>query len=151
MSKQDFFRRKISWEQKHEGETYPEPKKFYDNSLPPNPECPMCHGEGEAYLYIPDSRKLGDFAKMMYCGAKTNKDGGIEVVTMDRMKALEWLCKAFRVFEGEPSQTQINVIMGGALSDRYEKIMQASRDRQEKLAKERLNLIEVEDAQTVED
>uniref|UniRef100_UPI003561EBE9 terminase small subunit n=1 Tax=Psychrobacter sp. TaxID=56811 RepID=UPI003561EBE9 len=59
-----------------------------DPSKEPDIDCQFCRGEGSPFVYIADTSKLSPEAKMLYQGAKETKFG-IEVMTADRMKALD--------------------------------------------------------------
>ena len=59
-----------------------------DPSKEPDVDCNFCNGEGSPFVYIADTNKLSPEAKMLYQGAKETKFG-IEVMTADRMKALD--------------------------------------------------------------
>lgn len=57
-------------------------------SADPHPDCPKCDGEGEASVFVADSRRLSPQARALYAGLKTTKDG-IEVKVQDQLRALE--------------------------------------------------------------
>ena len=60
----------------------------YQRSADPHPDCPRCDGEGEASVYIADTRRMSPQAKALYAGIKTTKEG-TDVKTQDQGKALE--------------------------------------------------------------
>jgi len=67
----------------------------YDNDLPPNPECPQCHGRGEAnrpIIHFKDSRYLTPDGRALYAGAKVNKDG-FELVMRNQDAAWSFLAR----------------------------------------------------------
>ncbi|MGP3033113.1 terminase small subunit [Serratia ureilytica] len=56
---------------------------FVEN-LDPNPECPICGGEGEGHTFISDTRNhLGSDARWLYAGIKQTQHG-IQVMTADQ-------------------------------------------------------------------
>lgn len=63
----------------------------------PDPDCEVCKGEGSPFVYIADTSKLSPEAKMLYQGAKETKFG-IEVMTADRMKALDNVARHLGMF-----------------------------------------------------
>lgn len=68
-----------------------------DPSREPNPDCGICRGEGSPHVYIADTSKLSPSAKLLYQGAKETKFG-IEVMTADRMKALDNVARHLGMF-----------------------------------------------------
>ena len=69
-----------------------------DPSRDPNPDCGICRGEGSPHVYISDTSKLSPAAKLLYQGAKETKFG-IEVMTADRMKALDNVARHLGMFK----------------------------------------------------
>lgn len=69
-----------------------------DPSREPNPDCGMCRGEGSPHVHIADTTKLSPAAKLVYQGAKETKFG-IEVMTADRMKALDNVARHLGMFK----------------------------------------------------
>lgn len=63
-----------------------------------NPDCKNCLGDGMPYVHIADTSKLSAVGKMIYQGAKQTKFG-IEVVTADKMKALENVSRFLGMFK----------------------------------------------------
>ena len=118
--------------------------EWWNRSLPPNPDCPNCHGEGEPYVWIADTRYLSPFAKYMYCGIKTVK-GEIEVIMLNKEKAAENLAKALGLFREADKETAAGTVDKGELLSLYEKRMQESRERERRMCEERgLDVVDVE-------
>tara|TARA_R110002051_G_scaffold325582_2_gene429075 strand:- start:19519 stop:20190 length:672 start_codon:yes stop_codon:yes gene_type:complete len=69
-----------------------------DPSKEPDVDCQFCKGEGSPFVYIADTSKLSPEAKMLYQGAKETKFG-IEVMTADRMKALDNVARHLGMFK----------------------------------------------------
>lgn len=69
-----------------------------DPSREPNPDCGICRGEGSPHVHIADTSKLSPSAKLLYQGAKETKFG-IEVMTADRMKALDNVARHLGMFK----------------------------------------------------
>ncbi len=69
----------------------------YDKRRRPNPECPVCFGEGVEDVFVHDTRELSPAAVALYAGVKRTKDG-IEVKVEDRQAALVNLFKHFSMF-----------------------------------------------------
>lgn len=69
-----------------------------DPSRDPNPDCGICRGEGSPHVHIADTSKLSPSAKLLYQGAKETKFG-IEVMTADRMKALDNVARHLGMFK----------------------------------------------------
>lgn len=69
-----------------------------DPSRDPNPDCGICRGEGAPHVHIADTSKLSPAAKLLYQGAKETKFG-IEVMTADRMKALDNVARHLGMFK----------------------------------------------------
>lgn len=67
-------------------------------SRDPNPDCGICRGEGSPHVHIADTSKLSPAAKLVYQGAKETKFG-IEVMTADRMKALDNVARHLGMFK----------------------------------------------------
>ena len=126
----------------------PKPTKWYDSTLPPNKDCPNCHGNGKQQHWQADTRELDAVGKMVFNGVKLTNIGP-EIQLFDRNKAWDMLCKALRIYEDTPAQVQVNNIFTQAMTDRFNKIMQASRERQERIRKERQELL-VEDAEVIQ-
>ncbi len=76
----------------------------YNSNRPPHPDCPECHGDGLEKVYFADTTKLSHSAKLVYQGVKQSKFG-IEVVTVDRMKALDNVAKHLGMFKDKVEVT----------------------------------------------
>jgi phage terminase small subunit len=63
-----------------------------------NPDCRNCEGEGVPYVFIGDTEKLSAEGKLIYQGAKQTKFG-LEVQTVDRMKALDNVARHLGMFK----------------------------------------------------
>src|SRR4051812_6083193 len=60
----------------------------------PNPDCPICYGEGEEVGYIEDFRKLSDRERNLIAGIRFGKDGMIEEVRFhDKLDAIATFAK----------------------------------------------------------
>jgi phage terminase small subunit len=75
-----------------------------DPSCEPNPDCGICRGEGAPHVHIADTSKLSPAAKLLYQGAKETKFG-IEVQTVDRMKALDNVARHLGMFKDTVQHT----------------------------------------------
>lgn len=69
----------------------------FDPRRDPHPDCPECHGEGVADVFVPDTRVLTGAARTLYAGVKQTKDG-IEIKMHDRTRAAELVGKHLRLF-----------------------------------------------------
>ena len=69
----------------------------FDPRKDPHPDCPECHGEGVADVFVPDTRVLTGAARTLYAGVKQTKDG-IEIKMHDRTRAAELVGKHLRLF-----------------------------------------------------
>lgn len=69
-----------------------------DPSRDPNADCQVCRGEGSPHVHIADTCKLSPSAKLLYQGAKETKFG-IEIQTVDRMKALDNVARHLGMFK----------------------------------------------------
>lgn len=69
----------------------------FNHKRVPNPNCPECGGLGEARIHLHDTDRLSPQAKLAYQGAKAGKFG-IEVLTTDRMKALDNIARHLGMF-----------------------------------------------------
>ena len=67
-------------------------------SRDPDIDCIKCRGEGLPHVHIADTSKLSPAAKLLYQGAKETKFG-IEVMTADRMKALDNVARHLGMFK----------------------------------------------------
>ncbi|HEX4517871.1 MAG TPA: terminase small subunit, partial [Polyangiaceae bacterium] len=73
----------------------------YDARRDPHAACPECFGEGIGTEFFKDSRKLSPDALRLYGGVKITK-GGIEIVTHDKMSALDKLARHFGLLKDKP-------------------------------------------------
>lgn len=81
----------------------------FDVTASPNPECPVCLGEGHEIVRVKDTRKLKGAAKRLFAGAKRTKEG-IEVFMRDQKHALDLLAKAHKIVgDGTPPGAQVNI------------------------------------------
>lgn len=78
----------------------------FDVTASPNPECPVCLGEGHEVVKVKDTRKLKGAAKRLFAGAKRTKDG-IEVFMRDQKHALDLLARAHGIVK--PDGPNVNV------------------------------------------
>lgn len=78
----------------------------FDVTASPNPECPVCLGEGHEIVKVNDTRKLKGAAKRLFAGAKRTKDG-IEVFMRDQKHALDLLARAHGIVK--PDGPNVNV------------------------------------------
>lgn len=69
----------------------------YDKLARPNPNCPICSGEGVADIHISDTRDLSPAAKALYAGVKTTQ-AGIEIKFHSQLDALENVGKHLGMF-----------------------------------------------------
>lgn len=75
----------------------------FDVTASPNPECPVCLGEGHEVVKVKDTRKLKGAARRLFAGAKRTKEG-IEVFMRDQKHALDLLAKAHKIVgDGTPT------------------------------------------------
>ncbi len=72
----------------------------YLRSADPHPDCPKCDGEGDASVYVADTRRLGPQARALYAGLKTTKDG-MEIKTQDQAKALENVARHLGILDAK--------------------------------------------------
>lgn len=73
----------------------------FDARREPHPTCPECFGEGVGSEFFKDSRKLSADALRLYGGVKITK-GGIEIITHDKMGALDRLARHFGLLKEKP-------------------------------------------------
>lgn len=69
----------------------------FDHKERPHPKCPECHGEGHGDVFVHDTRDLSPSARVLYDGVKITKNG-LEVMTLDRGKALENIARHLGMF-----------------------------------------------------
>ena len=86
----------------------PEPSSIggldFNHHKEPNPNCPECGGRGIERTYLADTTKLSPKAKLVYQGAKDGKFG-TEVMTADRMKALDNIARHLGMFTDKIDHT----------------------------------------------
>lgn len=70
----------------------------FNSTGEPNSKCPECQGEGVANMHIADTRNLSAQANLVYQGLKANNNG-LEVLTIDRLKALDAVAKHLGMFK----------------------------------------------------
>lgn len=78
----------------------------FNHKRAPNPNCPECGGLGEARIHMHDTDRLSPQAKLAYQGAKAGKFG-IEVLTTDRMKALDNIARHLGMFNDKLQMEQL--------------------------------------------
>lgn len=95
--------------------------------LRPNVKCPECCGEGIGEVFFHDTRYISPNAKMLYAGAKANKDG-MEYKLHSKLKALEMLARYLNMFEEEATITY-NVTPTTELDAIYERAMEEAENK----------------------
>lgn len=78
----------------------------FDHTLDPHDDCPVCRGEGEPREVVKDTENLTPAARMLFNGVKRTKDG-LQVLTLDRMKAFELACRLAGFLKGDGATTNI--------------------------------------------
>ena len=78
----------------------------FNHKRAPNPNCPECGGLGNATIHLHDTDRLSPQAKLAYQGAKAGKFG-IEVLTTDRMKALDNIARHLGMFNDKLQMEQL--------------------------------------------
>lgn len=61
----------------------------YIRTLPPIEDCPECFGEGLPYVWVEDSRNYSPAAALLFDGAKSTAQGGVEIKFRSRDAALD--------------------------------------------------------------
>ena len=112
-------------------------EKWWDKSLPPNPECRNCHGDGVGEMFIKDSRQLSPLARLMYCGVRPTSDGSLEVVMQSKEKAADNLAKALGLFREREEKTTVNIISNDDLAKIYFDRIQNAKQREKQMCDER--------------
>ena len=80
----------------------------YSAKRGPHPECPECFGDGDVRLLLKDTRELSAEAKCIYQGFKAGPHG-VNILTVDRMKAIGLLGKVLGLFDGpQPAKPLTN-------------------------------------------
>lgn len=59
----------------------------FNSTLDPHPDCPRCHGQGVKVTIVTDTRDLSEAGRALYKGAKTDRNGNIEVLMHDQQAA----------------------------------------------------------------
>jgi len=90
-----------------------------DFKLVPSVTCQKCGGDGEAYMYITDTRQLTGAARLLYAGAKRTRDG-IEVMLRDQDSALVNIARAIAIFDEVKHKPALNL---QAVSDSIKSIV----------------------------
>lgn len=72
----------------------------YRRNMAPNPDCPLCEGDGIEWVHIADTRDMSPTARALFDGVKETRQG-IEVKIQDRSKHLEMLAKHLGMFAGK--------------------------------------------------
>lgn len=75
----------------------------FNRTLDPNPECPVCGGEGEGRVFIQDTRKLSSSARLAYSGTKVTQNG-IEILSISREKMFELIMRRVGLADSETAQ-----------------------------------------------
>jgi phage terminase small subunit len=78
----------------------------FNHKRAPNPNCPEYGGLGNATIHLHDTDRLSPQAKLAYQGAKAGKFG-IEVLTTDRMKALDNIARHLGMFNDKLQMEQL--------------------------------------------
>lgn len=105
---------------------------FIDPNGYPDPDCPVCHGLGEPFVVMKDTRNLSPVARLMYEGVKQSKDG-FEMLMFSKERALENLAKALGVFRDKEEEKAAAFPDEEKLDELYNSIMAASRERDRQL------------------
>jgi phage terminase small subunit len=90
----------------------------YDPERRPNKACPHCHGLGEQFVFVEDSRNYSPDAKLLYAGAEQTRYG-IKVKTHDQMRAMDMVTKILGLY-GDTDATgdnNIRIVVSGGLPD----------------------------------
>jgi len=87
----------------------------FNPNMPPHPDCPECHGDGESRVVLKDTRNISPGAAALFAGAKQTKYG-IEVALHDQGKHLEMAGRHLKLFTDK-----IEVEVGSALAERIER------------------------------
>lgn len=89
----------------------------FNHHKEPNLNCPECGGRGIGRTYLADTTKLSPKAKLVYQGAKDGKFG-TEVMTADRMKALDNIARHLGMFKDKIDHTSSDGSMKPTLIER---------------------------------
>jgi len=69
-----------------------------------HPQCPRCNGEGIGRAHGKDTRHLSASASLLFDGVKETRDG-VEIKTLDRMKAFENVARHLGMFVDKVEHT----------------------------------------------
>ncbi|WP_254276863.1 terminase small subunit [Halomonas sp. 3H] len=69
-------------------------------SADPHPECLKCDGEGEASVFIADTRRLSPQGLTLYAGLRQSRDG-VDIKLQDQLKALENVARYLGMFDSK--------------------------------------------------
>ena len=109
---------------------------FVDPHMPPNPDCKVCHGDGNEMRIMKDTRKLSARGKLMYCGVEETK-GSWNFVTLDKEKAIENLAKALFLFREKDEELDTSSVRAEDLTKRFNETMARAQRKQEAAYRER--------------
>jgi hypothetical protein len=87
----------------------------YSAKARPHADCPECDGAGIETVFVADIRDLPPEAAILFDGAKINAKGKIEIVMLDRMKALDNVAKHLGMFDGRGERGKIVGTLAGAM------------------------------------
>lgn len=76
----------------------------FDLRLSPNPECPVCAGDGEGRTVFKDTRTLSREAAALYAGTKEGKDG-TEVKMHDKAAMVDKMFRYHGLYEADNKQS----------------------------------------------
>ena len=76
----------------------------YLRSKDPNEDCPMCEGDGVAWVHMADTRDLTDRAAALFDGVEETRQG-VKIRHQDRSKHLEALAKHLGVYREAEADT----------------------------------------------
>lgn len=82
----------------------------------PNPDCPVCLGEGQPRTVIADMRTLGPNEARLYAGIKQTKDG-IEVKMRDQDGAIDKLMRALGAYKDGVPPAVLNALVKGTVGE----------------------------------
>lgn len=80
----------------------------YDPRRLPNPDCPECHGRGEAWVYVADTRMLSPDGAALFGGAKQG-DKGIEIKPRDQEMATDRLARIMGAYAKDNAQPMTEI------------------------------------------
>lgn len=64
----------------------------------PHPKCTECHGDGEPFVYVHDTRKLSETAAHLLVGVEGSSGGSVKLLMRDKEKAADSLARVFGMF-----------------------------------------------------